>query len=56
MFGDGVSVIAWQAQGCGSLADEAANQLYYLLRDFTLPHAVNELCQYSLVKGSSDVL
>ncbi len=47
----GIGVVAWQAEGRGSVADEAAERLHYLLRKFPLPHVVQQLCWYQPVKG-----
>jgi hypothetical protein len=40
----GISVVARQAQGCGPVTDEAAHALNYPLRNFSLPHVVQQLC------------
>ncbi len=37
MRGKGVSVVAWQAQSRGSVADEAAHPFHYPLRHLSLP-------------------
>jgi hypothetical protein len=40
----GINVFAWQAQGCRSVADEAAHPFHSSLRNFSLPHVVQQSC------------
>jgi hypothetical protein len=40
MRGKGVTVVAWQAQSRGLVADEAAHPFHYPLRKISLPHVV----------------
>jgi hypothetical protein len=40
----GVGVVAWKAEGRGSVADKVAYLLHYLFRDFPLPQVVQQTC------------
>jgi hypothetical protein len=51
----GIGVVAWKAEGCGSVADKAANTLHYPLKNFSLTHVVQQLCWYNSVEGPSHV-
>jgi hypothetical protein len=55
MRGKGIGVVAWRAQGGGSVADEAADPLYFPLRMFSPLHVVLQRCGYDPVKGPSHV-
>ncbi len=48
---ESISVVDWHAQSRGSVADETSNPLHYPLRNFSLPHVVQQPCWYNPVKG-----
>ncbi len=50
-----IGVIAWKAESRGSVADKAADPLHYPLRDFPLPHVVQQPCWYDSIKGPGHV-
>ncbi len=55
MCGKGVTVVAWQAQSCSSVADEAAHPLHYPLGYFSLPSVVQQSRWYDPVKSPRHV-
>ncbi len=55
MHGNGVGVVACQAQSCGSVADKAAHLFHNPPRNFSLPHVVQQPCWYDPVKGPRHV-
>ncbi len=50
-----IGVVPRQAQGRGSVADEAAYSLHNPLRNFSLPHVVQQPCWYDPVEGACHI-
>ncbi len=48
--------MAWKAEGCGSVADKAAYPLHHPLKNFPLPHVVQQAGWYDSIKGSGHVV
>jgi hypothetical protein len=50
-----VGVVAWQAESCGSVADNAADPLDYPLSYSLISHVLKELSWYNSVKSPHHV-